>query len=88
MALSTFVDTSCIFVIEEHIGSYTIPCEVSLGKVLHINARLTESQQEKLLKVLKIQSRSFAWEYTHMNRIHPDTFIHHIYMDASISPIR
>ena len=60
MALSTFVETPCVFAIEEHIGSYTVPCEVSPGKVLHINAGLTESQQEQLLKVLKIQFGSFA----------------------------
>ena len=56
MALSTFIDTPCVFSIEEHIESYTIPCEVGHGKVLHINAGLTESQQEQLLKVLKSQS--------------------------------
>ena len=88
LALSTFVDTPCVFAIEEHKGSYTIPCEVNLGKVLHINAGLTESQQEQLLKVLKIQSKSFAWEYNDMKGIHPDTCIHHIYMDTHISPIR
>ena len=88
MALSTFVNTPCVFAIEEHMGSYTMPCEVSPGKVLHINAGLTESQQEQLLKVLKIQSGSFTWEYTDMKGIHPDTCIHHIYMDSSISPIR
>ena len=45
-ALSTFVDTPCVFAIEEHTGSYTIPCEVGLGKFLHINAGLSENQQE------------------------------------------
>ena len=88
MALSTFVDTPCVFSIEEHIGSYTIPCEVSPRKFLHINAVLTKSQQEQLLKVLKSQSEAFAWEYTDMKGIHLDTCIHHIYMDANISPIR
>ena len=50
MALSTFVNTPCVFAIEEHMGSYTMPCEVNLGKVLHINAGLTKSQQEQFLK--------------------------------------
>ena len=31
MALSTFMNTPCVFAIEEHIGSYTMPCEVSPG---------------------------------------------------------
>ena len=88
MALSTFVETPCVFAIEYHIGSYTMPCEVSPGKFLHINVGLIESLQEQLLKVLKIQCRSFALEYTDMKGIHPDTCIHHIYMDATISPIR
>ena len=88
MALSTFLNTPCVFVIEEHIGSYTMPSEVSPGNVLHINVGLTESQQEQLLKVLKIKSGSFAWEYTDMKGIHPNTCIHHIYMDSNISPIR
>ena len=56
LALSTFVDTPCVFAIEEHKGSYTIPCEVNLGKVLHINAGLSENQQEQLLKVLRSQA--------------------------------
>ena len=88
MALSTFVNTPCVFTIEEHMGSYTMPCEVSPGKVLHINAGLTECQQEQFLKVLKSQFGAFAWKYTDMKGIHPDTCIHHIYMDASISLIR
>ena len=65
-----------------------MPCEVSPRKVLHINAGLTESQQEQLLKVLKKKYGAFAWEYTDMKGIHPDTCIHHIYMDSNISPIR
>ena len=69
-------------------GSYTMPSEVNPRKFLHINVGLTESQQEQLLKVLKIQSGAFAWEYIDMKGIHTETCIHHIYMDACISPIR
>ena len=29
MALSTFLNTPCVFAIEEYMGSYTVPCEVS-----------------------------------------------------------
>ena len=63
------MDTPCVFSIEEHTGSYTIPCEVSLGKFLHINAGLSENQQEQLLKVLRNQAGAFAWEYTDMKGI-------------------
>ena len=38
MALSMFTETTCVFTIEEHIGPYTIPCEVGPEKFLHINA--------------------------------------------------
>ena len=55
-----FVDLPCIFAIDEHVGSYTIPCEVSPRKFLHINASLDESQQEKLLQILKSQTGAFA----------------------------
>ena len=67
---------------------YTVPREVSPGKFLHINAGLTKSQQEQLLKILKKQSGSFAWEYTDMEGIQIDTCIHHIYMDPTIPPVR
>ena len=88
MALSMFTETTYVFTIEEHIGPYTIPCEVGLEKFLHINAGLSENQHTHLLKVLKKQAGAFTWEYTNMKGIHPDTCIHHIYMDASISPVR
>ena len=77
----------CVFTIEEHIGPYTIPYEVGLEKFLHINTGLSENQQAQLLKVLKKQAGEFAWEYTNMKGIHPDTYIHHIYMDPSMSPV-
>ena len=83
-----FAETPCVFAIEEHIGSYIVPCEVIPKNVLHINAGLNESQQGQLLKVLKIQFGAFAWEYTDMKGIHPDTCIHHIYIDPTIPPVR
>jgi len=73
---------------EYHIGPYTIPCEVGPKKFLHINAGLSENQQAQLLEVLKKQVGAFAWEYTDMKGIHPDTCIHHIYMDPNIPPVR
>ena len=53
-----------------------------------MNTGLSENQQAQLLKVLKKQAGAFAWEYTDMKGIHPDTCIHHIYMDPSMSPVR
>ena len=83
-----FTETPCVFTIEENTWPYTIPCEVGPEKFLHINAGLSENQQAQLLKVIKKQARAFAWEYTDMKGIHPDTCIHHIYMDPSMSPVR
>ena len=83
-----FTETPCFFTIEEHTGLYTIPCEVGPEKFLHINAGLRENQQAQLLKVFKKQAGAFAREYTNMKGIQPDTYIHHIYMDPMISPLR
>ena len=46
MALSMFTETRSVFTIEEHTGPYTIPCEVGPEIFLHINAGLSDSQQE------------------------------------------
>ena len=79
-----FIEAPCVFTIEEHIGPFTIPCEVGHEKFLHINVGLSEDQQAQLLKVLKKQAGAFAWEYTDMKGIHLDTCIHHIYMYPNI----
>ena len=84
MALSMFTETPCVFKIKEHIGPYTIPCEVFPKKFLHIDVILSENQQAQLLKVLKKQDGAFAWEYIDMKGLHLDTCIHHIYMDPSM----
>ena len=88
MALSMFTETPCVFTIEEHTRPYTIPCDIGPKKFLHINAGLSENQQAQLLKVLKKQAGAFAWEYIDIKGIHPDTCIHHIYMDPNISRVR
>ena len=62
MDLSMFMETPCVFTIEEHIGPYTIPCEVGPEKFLHINTGLSKIQQARLLGVLKKQAGAFAWE--------------------------
>ena len=85
---SIWMDIPCFFSLEECLGSYTIPCEVSPGKFLQIITTLDETQQEKLLRVLKEQTGAFAWEYMDMKGIHPDTCVHHIYIDDKITPAR
>ena len=87
MALSMFTEAPCVFTIKEHMGPFTIPCEVSPKNFMHINAGLSEDQQAQLF-VLKKQAGEFAWEYTDMKGIHPDTYIHHIYMDPTMPLVR
>jgi hypothetical protein len=75
---SILYSTYFIFEIDESATSYTIPYEISSWKCLHINSGLDEDQQKKLVNVLKQKSGAFAWEYTDMKGIHPDTCIYHI----------
>jgi hypothetical protein len=77
-----------VFTIDEHLGSYTIPVELSPGKCLYINSELSLNQQEQLTKLLKEQSGAFAWEYIDMRGVHPDTCIHHIYIQPGITLVR
>jgi hypothetical protein len=79
---------SFIFYIDDSATSYTMPYKISPGKFLHINFGLDADQQKKLISVLKEQSGAFAWEYTDMKGIHPDTFIHHIYTQGEVTPVR
>jgi hypothetical protein len=79
---------SMVFTVSEHSGPYTIPVELSPGRCLYINSELSTSQQEQLTKLLKEQSGAFAWEYTDMKGIHPDTCIHHIYIQPGMTPVR
>ena len=62
--------------------------EISPGRSLIINANLTQDQQSQLVQLLEAQSRAFAWTYTDMKSIHPDTCIHHIYTQENIRPVR
>jgi hypothetical protein len=77
-----------VFTVSEHSGPYTIPVELSPGRCLYINSELSASQQEQLTKLLKEQLGAFSWEYTDMKGIHPDTCIHHIYIQPGITPVR
>ena len=62
ITLSMFMEAPCVFTIKEHIGPFTIPCEVGPENFLHINAGLSDNQQAQLLQVLKKQDGAFAWE--------------------------
>ena len=62
--------------------------EMSHGRYLIINVNLTKDQQSQLVQLLKAQFGAFAWTYTDMNGIHPDTCIHHIYTQENIRPVR
>ena len=68
--------------------SYTMPYEINPGNFLHINFGLDIDQQKQLVDILKEQLGAFAWEYTDMKGIHPDTCIHHIYIHGEVTPVR
>ncbi len=80
-----WMDVPCVFSLDECLWSYTIPCEVNHGNFLQGNETLDETQQEKLLKFIKEQTGAFAWEYTDMKGIHPNTCGHHTYTDNKIN---
>jgi len=62
--------------------------EIFPGKTLNINKNLEKSQQEKLVKILQRHSSAYAWEYTDMKGISPNTCTHHIYIEENCKPIR
>ena len=78
------ISSSVVLFIDEKVGASTIPMEISPGRSLFINANLSQDQQNQLVKLLKAQPVAFAWIYTNMKGIHPDTCIHHIYMQENI----
>jgi hypothetical protein len=80
--------TYFIFEIDESAMYYTMPYEISRGKLLHIKFRLDTNQQKWLVDILKEKSGAFAWEYIDMKGIHPDICIHHIYTQGEVTPVR
>eukprot|EP00253_Pinus_taeda_P004662 PITA_04662 len=70
----------------EEFGSSAI--EIFPCKTLNINKNLEKSQQGELTKILQKHSTKFAWEYTDMKGIDPNTCIHHIYIEENSRPIR
>jgi hypothetical protein len=62
--------------------------EVSSGRCLNINNRLSQSQQAKLVTMLQCQHRAFAWNYENMKGIDPLLCTHRIYIKEDCLPIR
>ena len=41
-----------------------------------------------MIQLLRKYQQAFAWDYTDMHRIHPETCTHHIHTDSNIKPVR
>jgi hypothetical protein len=41
-----------------------------------------------MVQMIQGKSNVFAWDYSDMKGIHPDTCMHHIYTDDQIRPIQ
>ena len=82
---TTFHD---IFPVQSITNTQSQIIEISPGKTLNIGNHLDSSQQEKLIRLLRKYQKAFAWDYTDMHGIHPDTCTHHIYIDSTIKPVR
>ena len=52
-----------------------------------MNKNLEKFQKEELIKALQKHSSAYAWEYTNMKGINPETCIHHIYIEENSRPI-
>ena len=62
--------------------------EIITGKYLYTNSSLESDQQRKLIQMIQGQSDTSSWDYSDMKGIHPDTYIHHIYTNDQIRPVR
>jgi hypothetical protein len=54
---------------------------------LYINASLETDQPQKLIQMIQGKSGAFAWDYSDMKWIYPDTCMHCIYTKDQIIPI-
>ena len=77
-----------IFPIQSITNTQSKTIEISPGKTLNIGTHLDSSQEEKLIQLLRKYQKSFAWDYTDMHGIHPETCTHHIYTDSNTKPVR
>jgi len=48
-----------------------MPIEIFLGEELNISPQLKEPKKQRLIELLKLHAKVFAWDYTDMNGIHP-----------------
>lgn len=79
---------STISQIDEGKESVVQTVEINPGKSLYINASLERDQQQKLIQMIQGQFGAFAWDYSDMKGIHPDTCMYHIYTIDQIIPVR
>jgi hypothetical protein len=79
--------TTTLLQIEEGKESTIQAIEIRPGKSLYIISSLETNQQQKLVQMIQGQSDAFAWDYSDMKGIHPDTCMHHIYTNDQIRPI-
>lgn len=77
-----------IFPIHSITNTQSKTLEISPGKTLNIGTHLDSSQEEKMIQLLRKYQKAFAWDYTNMHGIHPETCTHHIYTDSNIKPVR
>ncbi len=77
-----------IFHVNTITNSKTKTIEIYPGKHLNIGNHLQSSQEQEVEALLQKYSKAFAWDYTYMQGIHPNTCIHHIYTDEQIKPVR
>ena len=77
-----------IFPIQSITNTQSKTIEINPGKTLNISTHLDSSQEEKLIQLLRKYQKAFAWDYTDMHGIHPETCTHHIYTDSNIKPVR
>ena len=68
-------------------NSHVKTIEIFPRRSLNINSDLEVSQEKNLIELLRKYSKAFAWDYTNMPGIHPDTCTHHIYMEDNVRPI-
>lgn len=62
--------------------------EIFPKKNINTNVALTLEQEKQLIHTLEEFSDRFSWEFTHMRGIHPNTCIHHIYIEGATKPVR
>lgn len=62
--------------------------EILLGHTLNINPHLSTTQLHELIAMLRDYKVVFAWAYQDMCGIHPNTCIHHMYIEEGSHLVR